>query len=208
MSSDKASKITRQLKIYYQLISSKIIGPTDLMNSFGISRRMLQRDLKDLRDAGVINVKYDKEENNYVIVDDGCFDESAPTRRKEHLTRLHRLATLIKNLTETDIEELEHYESAIEEYYYSIELFSEIPEGETEYERYEREDLLEFTLEEGLPEKPVLADLKAEYYALFPDSYERKRQRDFKALSDAGFEIEYNRTFKEYTFFAPDHDFS
>ena len=201
-------KMSRQLKIYYYLITRHFHGPEEFINDFGIGIRMLQRDLKDLRDAGVINVKYDKEENNYVIVDDGCFDESAPTRRKEHLTRLHRLATLINNLSETDIEELEHYESAVEEYYYSIELFSEIPEGETEYERYEREDLLEFTLEEGLPEKPVLADLKAEYYALFPDSYERKRQRDFKALSDAGFKIEYNQTFKAYTFIAPDHDFS
>ena len=200
-------KMSRQLNIYYYLITRHFHGLEELKNDFGIGTRMLQRDLKDLRDAGVINVKYDKKENNYVIVDDGCFDESAPARRKEHLTRLHRLATLINNLTETDIEELEHYESAVEEYYYSIELFSEIPEGETEYERYEREDLLELTLEEGLPEKPVLADLKAEYYALFPDSYERKRQRDFKALSDAGFEIEYNRMFKAYTFFAPDHDF-
>ena len=193
-------KMSRQLQIYYYLIIRHFHGPKEFEKDFGIGTRMLQRDLKDLRDAGVINVKYDKATDNYVRVDDGHFDESAPARRKEHLTRLHRLATLIANLTETDMEELEHYESAVEEYYSCIELFSEIPEGETEDERYERENLLAFTLEEGLPEKPVLADLKAEYYELFPDSYERKRQRDFKALSDAGFEIEYDKKYQAYIF--------
>ncbi|MCR5509401.1 MAG: hypothetical protein K6F54_00375 [Lachnospiraceae bacterium] len=193
-------KISRQLRIYNYLISRHFHGPKEFEKDFGIGLRMLQRDLKDLRDAGVINVKYDKKEDNYVYVNDGRFDGSAPTRRKEHLIRLHRLAGLIANLTETDIEELEHYESAVEEYYYAIELFSEIPEGETEDERSEREDLLAFTLEEGPPEKPELADLKAEYYALFPDSYERKRQRDFKALSDAGFELKYDRKYRAYIF--------
>ncbi|MCR5474708.1 MAG: hypothetical protein K6F28_05830 [Lachnospiraceae bacterium] len=36
------------------------------MNEFGISQRMLQRDLKDLRDCGLINVKYNKARNMYI----------------------------------------------------------------------------------------------------------------------------------------------
>ena len=45
-----------------------------------------------------------------------------------------------------------------------------------------------------------LADLKKEYYALFPDSNERTRQRDFKEMNNAGFEVYYSRELKAFIY--------
>ena len=56
-------KMARQLQIFDQIKNVRngaICSPTELMSAFGISRRMLQRDLKDIRESGLINVKYNK----------------------------------------------------------------------------------------------------------------------------------------------------
>ena len=53
-------KMARQLQIYDLLAgvqNGAVYSPSEIMSSFGISRRMLQRDLKDLRDCGLINVQ-------------------------------------------------------------------------------------------------------------------------------------------------------
>ena len=60
------TKMARQLNIYNRVSEvptleeisfGVIISPKEIMREFGISQRMLQRDLKDLRDCGLINVK-------------------------------------------------------------------------------------------------------------------------------------------------------
>ena len=70
MGTKKRSKMARQLQLYNiiaQIRSGAVYSPAELMDSFGISLRMLQRDLKDLRDCGLINVSFKKSENKYVI---------------------------------------------------------------------------------------------------------------------------------------------
>ena len=90
MNKDTRSKMTRQLQIYYRLSSSKIIGPNDLMQEFDISRRMLQRDLKDIRDCGLLNAKLDRGADNYITDKDAVFDETAKDRRRQHLIKHRR----------------------------------------------------------------------------------------------------------------------
>ncbi len=187
-SSKKPSKMTRQLQIYYKLTSSKIIGANDLMTSFGISRRMLQRDLKDLRDCGLINVKLDRASDNYVTKGAAVFDENAPDRRKAHLLRLYRIGTLIYRLSRIGKEELRLYESALEDYDFAIRASLEDPVNNPPEYNPDRPEPLDFQ------------DLKAEYYALFPDSNERTRQRDFEELNRAGFKIYYSRKHKSFIF--------
>ncbi len=46
-------KTVRQLSIYNNICSTHFHGPSDLMHRFNISRRTLQRDLKDLKDSGM-----------------------------------------------------------------------------------------------------------------------------------------------------------
>lgn len=180
--------MTRQLKLYYQLINSRIIGPTDIMSGFGITRRMLQRDLKDLRDCGLINVKYDRKQDQYLQVDNTEFDNSASVRRKQHLIRLHRIGALILKLSKTDPEELHTYETALEEYDFALqESLGDPVANPPEY----------------IPDKPEsldLPDIKSEYYALFPNSNERTRQRDFEEMNRAGFNIYYSRKYKSFIY--------
>ena len=112
MAGSNDSKMTRQLKIYLNILTTTFHGPEELMEQFGISRRMLQRDLKDLRDAGVIRLKLIKREKNYAEAEEpAVFDEASTGRRRQHLLRLKRLTTLINRLERTDIWELQRYES-------------------------------------------------------------------------------------------------
>ena len=187
-STNKPSKMTRQLKIYYRLTFSQIIGPADIMLEFNITRRMLQRDLKDFKDSGLLNTKPDRKNNNYIKSDDAVFDESAPKRRKSHLVRLYRIGTLIHELSKTGKEDLHMYGSALDDYVFEIQLSKQNP---TEYPPEEISDK---------PEPFDFPNIKAEYYALFPDSNERTRQRDFEELNRAGFKLYYDRKYKTFIF--------
>ena len=183
------SKMIRQLRLYRNICKTWYHGPDELMERFKISRRMLQRDLKDLRDAGVIRLTLDKKDNNYVETSEPpIFDESVTGRRRQHLVRLKRLTTLMDNLERTDMDKISHYESELEEYDW--------------YKEYMVEDPEEFPPEDlgDPPVIPVLEDVKASYYSLFPESNERMRQRDFSALNDAGYNIYYNHKYKTIIF--------
>lgn len=200
------SKMTRQLQIYDRVSGTPtleeisfgvIISPREIMNEFGISRRMLQRDLKDLRDCSLINVKYNKARDMYIKVDNIAFDECAGERRKQHLRRLFRLGTLIDKLPRVYLSTIEHYEFLIQELNDFIEFSQEDPET------FPPEDIDEMR-ENAEAEYPDFPDLIAEYYALFPNSNERTRQRDFKELRDAGFDIDYNKEYKTIIYLVDD----
>lgn len=189
MGSKNNDKIIRQISIYSNILSTVYHGPDDLMKRFGINRRMLQRDLKDLRDAGIIRLKLDKKENNYIKAEIPVeFDGSATGRHRQHLVRLNRLATLINRLPRTPIYELNTYEMEYQEY--------------LDYKEYMVEDPKTFPPGDlwNPPVMPVWENIKEAYYELFPDSSERMRQRDFEALNEAGFDIHYDRKYRNFIF--------
>lgn len=181
------NKMIRQLNLYLYLTDQEIEirEPKSVMKKFDISRRMLQRDLKDLRECGVINVVFNKKENSYFESEEpAIFIEDTPARRRQHLVRLNRLCTLIDKLPYTDLEEYERYEEKLSDYiYYRDELSVENPK------EYPPEDIGE------PPVKPSLPDLKSSYYELFPDVNDRTRQRDFNILNEAGLTIIYSRRY-------------
>ena len=66
MSKSDGLKMARQLQIYDLVAGVRngaVYSPAEIMAAFGITRRMLQRDLKDIRDCGLISVVYDKSED-------------------------------------------------------------------------------------------------------------------------------------------------
>ena len=194
MAKNKISKITRQLQLYDTVFGVKygaVYSPAELMDMYGISLRMLQRDLKDLRDSGLINLKYHKASDKYLIAGSAVFDDTAGIRRKQHLIRLYRIGTLIHNLSNISSQEFERYESGIQEFYeYLEDAKDDSPE--------DIEGMREFYIP-----KIEFHDLKAEYYALFPDSNERTRQRDFEEMCFAGFEIYYSRKYRSFIYIYP-----
>lgn len=193
----KLSKMSRQLQLFYVLYNihkdpETIIGPNDLINSFGISLRSLQRDLKDFRDSGLINLKYNKIEDRYVEDKSPVKHEEIDARRMQHLIRLHRIGTLTVSLSQTLAHDLEEYK-------YGVKYFNEYLEDAKENPEENTPEDIEMMREFYIP-KLNFHDLKAEYYALFPDSTERTRQRDFAEMNKAGFEIYYSKEFKSYIY--------
>ena len=151
-------------------------------------RKTQQRDLKDLRDCGLINVKYDRASDNYIIAGDAVFDETAKDRRKQHLIRLYRIGSLIHQLGKVSSDGIRIYETILEEYELSVQDSLSDPINNPP---------------EDVPDKPEpldLPDIKGKYYELFPDSNERTRQRDFEEMNRAGFNIYYSRRHKAFIF--------
>ena len=195
MAKNGISKITRQLRLYDTVIGVKngaVYSPAELMDAFGISLRMLQRDLKDLRDSGLINLKYHKASDKYLIAGSAGFDDTASIRRKQHLMRLYRIGTLIHNLPGIDADEFASFECGIQE-------FSEyLKEAKNDPENNSPEDI-EWMRKFYIPDIEFY-DLKAAYYELFPDSNERTRQRDFEEMNRAGFHIYYSRKHRSFIY--------
>ena len=193
----KLSKMSRQLQLFNEVHiivedQDKSISPDGLMNNFGISRRMLQRDLKDFRDSGLINLKYDKVSNRYILSDKTLEPKEIATRRMQHLNRLYRIGTLVVTLSKTPSRDLEEYKDGVR-------YFNEYLEDAKENPKKNTPEDIEMMRDFYIP-RLNFYDLKKEYYNLFPDSNERTRQRDFEEINKAGFEIYYSRKFKAFIF--------
>ena len=190
-----SSRIARQIVLYDYVITGGVFGPDDIVKALGIPRRTLQRDLIDLRDCGLIDLKYKKTGKRYEKKE--CkLDESAEGRHRSHLLRLYRLGTLVHKLSKTSSEDLDKYEMAMREYNEFVEDSKEDPD-------ITEEDIADYKyfIFLHVPDiSDILYDLKKEYYELFPDSCERTRQRDFAELRNAGFEIYYSQIYHSYIF--------
>ena len=169
----KGTRIIRQLLIYYQLKMTVYHGPADIMQEIpGLHPRMLQRDIQDLRDAGLISIRYERKTKNYVDSDKApAFNTSVTGKRQSHLIRLKRLGTLLFKLESTYAGDVEEYMEALEIYEDSLQTLKEEPEN------FFEEDL------EEKPEPPDLLDARTSYHQLFPECSDRTMQRDFKDLN-------------------------
>lgn len=183
------SRIFRQIRLYHYLIHHKegYRGPKELKQFLCADTRMLQRDLKDIRDAGLLNLKYKKENDNYTEAKEApAFTQKAKPKRREHLLRLRRLCILMNQLEGPDLEEVDQYESALYDYQCELEYSIEDPEA------FPPDEI------EEPPKPPEFPDVKAQYEALFPGQSTRTRQRDFETLSKAGYTITYHPAFKAF----------
>ncbi len=106
------TKTERQLLLYE--VFDRFYGQ-DLDTIFSvlpIERRMLQRDVKDLIDAGLISVTFSKEKQAYIKSKQAISfreDMKRPNRTK-HLEVLNRLGTLLRELDNDEISSEEKYD--------------------------------------------------------------------------------------------------
>ncbi len=102
---EKMERIDRQLRLYELVCSYAVTGFETIEEAFpGIGRRMIQRDLKDLKDAGLVSVNYVKKVQGYVKEKQRPeFNEDTKPRRKAHLKRLNRIGRLMSELYNEDI---------------------------------------------------------------------------------------------------------
>lgn len=97
------SKLERQLLLYDIFSGCMVTRLEDITMRIPIQKKMIQRDIRDLMDAGLIRVAYSRKEQGYVENGQPAFNGAAAGRRKEHLSRLNRLGRLMKELYNEDI---------------------------------------------------------------------------------------------------------
>lgn len=95
---------------------SEQVAYEDITSRLPIGKKMVQRDIKTLTDAGLIRIKYCKKDKAY-IHDPACqpfFNENVKGKYCIHLMKLRRIATLMNELyMDTD----SYYEADGDAYY-------------------------------------------------------------------------------------------
>lgn len=105
------SKTERQLLLYEIFLRFYLWDLDTIQTVMPIERRMLQRDVRDLIDAGLISVAFSKKKQAYVKADDKISfheDKNKPTRTR-HLKALNRLGILMEKLDNDEISQDEKY---------------------------------------------------------------------------------------------------
>lgn len=105
------SKLERQLLLYEVFLRFLGLELETILQVLPLERRMLQRDVKDLTDAGLIKVRFDKKSKQYIRIFESkefVGDDSKISRHK-HLLRLQRLGILITSLWNDEISSDEKY---------------------------------------------------------------------------------------------------
>ncbi len=106
------TKTERQLLLYEAFYRFYGQDLETIFSVLPIERRMLQRDVKDLIDAGLISVTFSKEKQAYIKSNQDisfCEDEKKPNRTK-HLKMLNRQGTLLQKLYNDEISSEEKYD--------------------------------------------------------------------------------------------------
>lgn len=103
MSEKKMPRLERQLRLYEVICKYAIVQFSSVCQVFPYNMRLLQRDLADLRDAGLVSVKYSRKGKGYIITGIPELNEKAAPCKKAHLKRLNRLGRLMSGLENEDI---------------------------------------------------------------------------------------------------------
>lgn len=124
------SKIERQLLLYEIFLHCEVTEFAEITSRLPINKRMIQRDIVDLREAGLVDMVYSKKERGYVKKDTPPFNEQAVGRRRQFLKYLYRLGTLMTELENEDIaaweKELDKEDGEEKEYFTAKDSYYEL----------------------------------------------------------------------------------
>lgn len=96
----KYPKTERQLLLYEIIYTSQMIELEDVMKRLDANRKMIMRDIVDLTDAGLINLKYSRKDKAYLKeICSGIINEPEGTRRHQYLKKLIRLTVFMEELS-------------------------------------------------------------------------------------------------------------
>ena len=94
------TKIERQLLLYEIIYLSQEVEMAGLMKHLNASKKTIERDIKDLTDAGLVKLTYSRKEKSYQKEEAiGIISEPNGTRRYIHLKKLQRLAIFMEELS-------------------------------------------------------------------------------------------------------------
>lgn len=103
---DKMPRLERQLRLYEVICKYKIAQFSNICEVFPYNKRLLQRDLADLKGAGLVSVKYSRKGKGYFITGIPKLNEKAAPCKMAHLKRLNRLGKLMSGLENDDIPQI------------------------------------------------------------------------------------------------------
>ena len=108
----KGFKVTRQLAIFHIFSCSKVVEIGEVVSLMNIikktSKKTIIRDIKDLENAGLININFSKKENGYIHndINNPCpfltpvfLNNKAKNRSYEKLIRLATIMLELENYT-------------------------------------------------------------------------------------------------------------
>ena len=184
-------KIERQISLFMLMYDEEAFhGRREVFHrGLASNLRMLQRDMRDLTDAGLLKMKYDAQHDQYIgkTIQTEKFEinPEATGRRRQHLLRLHRLCVLLYDLEGSESSVVEDYEDSL--YYYQ----EDLKDARIHPEEYSEDELIK-------PELPRLSDARDSYRHLFPECCSKTMHRDFEMLKKFGVEVKYYPRYKVY----------
>ena len=105
----------RQLLLYDIFIGCRQVSYEDITSRLPIGKKMIQRDIKILTDAGLISVQYSRKDKAYIHSErEPFFNDNAKGKQRTHLMKLRRIAALMTGLY-TD--NTSYYEDDGDDYY-------------------------------------------------------------------------------------------
>lgn len=115
MASIQLTSTDRQLLLYDIFCCCEQVSYEEIEARLPVGKKMLQRDIGTLTDAGLICVKYSRKAKAYVNSGQApVFCGDAKGKRYAHLKKLKRIATL---MTELETDENSYYEDDGDHYY-------------------------------------------------------------------------------------------
>lgn len=94
------TKTQRQLLLYEILYTHQEVTVEELLHRLGSSKKTIQRDMKDLIDAGLIKLTYSRKDKSYKPEKTtSTISEHEGSSRHSHLKKLCRLAAFMEELS-------------------------------------------------------------------------------------------------------------
>lgn len=102
--SERLSKTSRVLSVYHLFLNCEEVSFQEFTLSFGVSRRTALRDILLLRQAGVLEARWDRARQAFVPVALEPFplEKQENKTRQKYLEKLRRLCVLMARMAEED----------------------------------------------------------------------------------------------------------
>ena len=101
---EKVSKTSRVLSVYHLFLYCEEVSLQEFSLSFGVGQRTAVRDIRLLRQAGVLKARYDRKAQAFLPVSLEPFpmEEQESGTRQKYLEKLRRLCILMRRMAEED----------------------------------------------------------------------------------------------------------
>jgi len=98
------NKLSRVLSIYHLFLNCEEVSLQEFTLSFGVGQRTALRDVRLLRQAGVLKARYDRTAQAFLPVSLELFpmEEQENQTRQKYLQKLRRLCILMRRMAEED----------------------------------------------------------------------------------------------------------